>query len=130
MDLSELKNRICESFTGTADDLEEVLKIVETDSSVFPFNEYEHLICNLMEKSGLTYRQYLEIRSEYVGERAAVGRLVSCDIGAGCVRRDPGRGVVARGQDRLGALAREGGGAGQADPLGRARDQDALANQL
>jgi len=68
MDLSELKNRICESFTGTADDLEEVLKIVETDSSVFPFNEYEHLICNLIEKSGLTYQQYLEIRSEYVAD--------------------------------------------------------------
>tara|TARA_B100000315_G_C14567659_1_gene583810 strand:+ start:1681 stop:2400 length:720 start_codon:yes stop_codon:yes gene_type:complete len=68
VDLSELKNKICESFTGSQEDLREVLDIVEADQAVFPFNEYEHLICNLIEKDGLTYEQYLEIRTEYVAE--------------------------------------------------------------
>lgn len=68
MELSELKNKICESFTGSQKDLQKVLDIVEADQAVFPFNEYEHLICNLIEKSGLTYDQYHEIRTEYVSE--------------------------------------------------------------
>ncbi len=38
------------------------------DLSVFPFNEYEYLICSLIEKDGLTYEQYLDIRAEYVAE--------------------------------------------------------------
>ena len=41
--------------SGTEDDLNEVLALVEKDRSVFPFNEYENLICNLIEKGGLTY---------------------------------------------------------------------------
>jgi len=68
VELLELKNKICESFTGSQEDLQEVLDIVEADQAVFPFNEYEHLICNLIEKNGLTYDQYLEIRTEYVSE--------------------------------------------------------------
>ncbi len=68
MELLELKNKICESFTGSQEDLQEVLDIVEADQAVFPFNEYEYLICNLIEKNGLTYDQYLEIRTEYVSE--------------------------------------------------------------
>lgn len=68
MELSELKNKICESFTGSQEDLQEVLDIVEDDQAVFPFNEYEHLICNLIEKDALTYERYLEIRTEYVSE--------------------------------------------------------------
>lgn len=68
MELSELKNKICESFSGSQEDLQEVLDIIEEDHAVFPFNEYEHLICNLIEKDGLTYDQYLEIRTEYVSE--------------------------------------------------------------
>lgn len=56
MELSELKDRIIASFSGTEDDLNEVLELVEKDRSVFPFNEYEHLICNLIEKGGLTPR--------------------------------------------------------------------------
>jgi len=68
VELSELKNKICESFTGSQEDLQEVLDIVEADQAVFPFNEYEHLICNLIEKNGLTYEQYLEIRTEYVAQ--------------------------------------------------------------
>ena len=68
MELLELKNRICDSFTGSEKDLQEVLDTIETDRAVFPFNEYEHLICNLIEKGGLTYKQYLEIRTEYVAK--------------------------------------------------------------
>jgi len=66
MELTELKTKIIESFTGSAGDLEEVLQMVEDDQSIFPFNEYEHLICNLIERGGLTYEQYIEIRTEYI----------------------------------------------------------------
>jgi hypothetical protein len=41
---------------------------VEKDQAIFPFNEYEYLICNLIEKGGLTYEQYLDIRTEYISE--------------------------------------------------------------
>ena len=66
MELSELKTKIIESFTGSAKDLEDVLQMVEDDRSIFPFNEYEHLICNLIEKEGLSYEQYIDIRTEYI----------------------------------------------------------------
>jgi len=68
MELSELKNKIISSFSGSKSDLRKILDIVEQDQSVFPFNEYENLICNLIENGGLTYEQYLEIRSEYISE--------------------------------------------------------------
>lgn len=66
MELTELKTKIIESFSGSASDLEEVLQMLEDDQSVFPFNEYEHLICNLIERGGLTYEQYIDIRTEYI----------------------------------------------------------------
>lgn len=66
MELTELKNKIIESFSGSASDLEEVLQMVDDDQSIFPFNEYEHLICNLIERGGLTYEQYIDIRTEYI----------------------------------------------------------------
>lgn len=66
MELSELKTKIIESFTGSAEELEEVLQLIDDDKSIFPFNEYEHLICNLIEKGGLTYEQYIDIRTEYI----------------------------------------------------------------
>ena len=68
MELTELRDRIISSFTGTQDDLEEVLAIVEQDQAIFPFNEYEHLICNLIEKGGMSYEEYIEIRTEYISE--------------------------------------------------------------
>ena len=68
MELSELKDRIITSFEGTEHDLHAVLEVVENDRSVFPFNEYEHLICNLIEKGGLTYNQYIDIRTEYIAK--------------------------------------------------------------
>lgn len=68
MELIDLKNRICETFTGTQDELKRILVIVDEDRAIFPFNEYEHLICNLIEAKGLTYDDYLEIRTEYISE--------------------------------------------------------------
>jgi len=68
MELSELKNKICEGFSGSPDDLHQILELVDQDQSIFPFNEYEHLICNLLENGGLTFDQYLDIRSEYISE--------------------------------------------------------------
>ncbi len=55
MELIDLKNRIIESFKGSPDDLREVLKMVEEDKSIFPFNKYEHLICYLIDKGSLSY---------------------------------------------------------------------------
>lgn len=66
MELTELKNKIITCFTGSESDLEKILQIIEKDKSNYPFNEYEHLICNLMEKGGLSFEQYIDIRSEYI----------------------------------------------------------------
>ena len=53
MELTELKDRIVTAFSGIESDLEDVLAMIEQDQSVFPFNEYEHLICNLINKGGM-----------------------------------------------------------------------------
>lgn len=68
MELIELKNKIIESFNGSNEELEKIIDVVEKDRAIFPFNEYEHLICNLIEEGGLSYSQYIEIRSEYISE--------------------------------------------------------------
>lgn len=68
MELTELRGKIRSSFTGSKEDLEAVIAIVEEDRAIFPFNEYEHLICNLINKGGLSYEQYIEIRTEYISE--------------------------------------------------------------
>jgi hypothetical protein len=66
MELTDLKNKIVSCFTGSPHALAEVLDLVERDKAIFPFNEYEHLICGLIDKKGLTYEDYLNIRSEYI----------------------------------------------------------------
>ena len=68
MELTELKDRIINSFDGSKSDLADVLAMIDKDEAVFPFNEYEHLICNLIDKGNITYDQYLEIRTEYISE--------------------------------------------------------------
>ena len=68
MELTELKDRIVATFSGTESDLADVLAMVDQDQSVFLFNEYEHLICNLIDKGGMSYDQYIEIRTEYIIE--------------------------------------------------------------
>ena len=68
MELSDLKNKICDSFKGSPLEIQEILALVENDNAIFPFNEYEHLICGLIEKGGLTYQDYINIRMEYISE--------------------------------------------------------------
>lgn len=68
MELTELKDKIITSFKGSQNELDEILEIIEEDQSIFPFNEYEHLICNLINNGGLTFEQYIEIRAEYLSE--------------------------------------------------------------
>lgn len=66
MDLIALKNKIINSFAGDAADLHSILALIDEDKSIFPFNEYEHLICNLIDNGGLTFSQYMDIRTEYI----------------------------------------------------------------
>lgn len=68
MELIDLKEKICEAFTGSASELQRVLTLVDEDQAIFPFNEYEHLICNLIESGGLQYQDYLDIRTEYISK--------------------------------------------------------------
>ena len=68
MELTELKDRIINSFDGSKSDLADVLAMIDKDEAVFPFNEYEHLVCSLIDKGNMTYDQYLEIRTEYISE--------------------------------------------------------------
>lgn len=68
MELLELKNKIIETFSGSQDELKEVLALADADQSVFPFNEYEYLISHLIHRGGLTYKQYIDIRYEYISE--------------------------------------------------------------
>jgi len=68
MELTELRDKIISSFTGSKDDLEVVMSMLEEDQAIFPFNDYEHLVCNLIDRGGLSYQQYSEIRSEYISE--------------------------------------------------------------
>ena len=49
MELSDLKEHILDSYQGSKDELETILTLVDEDRSVFPFNEYEHLITLLMD---------------------------------------------------------------------------------
>ncbi len=68
MELIELKNKICENFTGSAEELNLTLATINKDEAVYPFNQYERLICTLLEKQQLSYQQYLDIRAEYISE--------------------------------------------------------------
>lgn len=45
MELTELKHNIISAFTGTETELDAILAQIDDDQAIFPFNEYEHLIC-------------------------------------------------------------------------------------
>lgn len=45
MELTELRDKIKESFSGSKEDLDAVIAMIEQDRAIFPFNQYEHLIC-------------------------------------------------------------------------------------
>lgn len=68
MELTELKTRLIGSFDGSEEELSSILQLVEDDVSIFPFNVYEHLICYFLDKNGLSFEKYLEIRTEYINE--------------------------------------------------------------
>jgi hypothetical protein len=68
MDLIELKNNIVNLFNGTEDEIQEILNIVERDQAIFPFNEFEHMLALMMNRKGITFDQYLEIRSDYIAK--------------------------------------------------------------
>jgi len=68
MELIELKNKIIAAFAGDVDELNNILTCLEEDKSIFPLNEYEYLICNLLHVGGLTFNKYIEIRNEYISE--------------------------------------------------------------
>ncbi len=68
MDLIDLKNKICKTFSGNKKELNLILQKIEEDVSIFPFNEYEHLICYLLEQKGITFEDYMQIRTEYINK--------------------------------------------------------------
>jgi hypothetical protein len=61
-----LKDKIISSFTGSKEELEEILELVNSDYAVFPFNDYEYMITNMLNRGCLTFERYLDIRSEYI----------------------------------------------------------------
>lgn len=66
MELIDLKNKIIKSFVGNESDLGKILDIVERDVSIFPFNQYEHLLHHMINVDGITFEKYVEIRREYI----------------------------------------------------------------
>jgi len=68
MELIELKSKLIDSFDGSKEDLTAILRIVEDDIPIFPFNEYEHLVCYFLDKNALSFDKYIEIRTEYINE--------------------------------------------------------------
>lgn len=68
MELTELHDEICRAFSGTERELREMLEVVEKDISVFPFNKYEHMICQSLGAGRLTLSSYLDIRGEYLSQ--------------------------------------------------------------
>jgi len=70
MELTELKNKICETFKGSNEELYFLLELFDKDKSFYPFNEYELLLTSMLEKGGITYNDYLEIRQEYISKNS------------------------------------------------------------
>ncbi len=66
MELTELKHNILSYFKGSEEELAAVLGMIASETAIFPFNEYEHLLFHLMERGEVSYEQYLEIRTEYI----------------------------------------------------------------
>ena len=68
MELLELKQKICDYFNGNITELNRILKIIDEDKAIFPFNEFEYLISNLIATGGFTFEKYIDIRTEYISE--------------------------------------------------------------
>lgn len=68
MDLIELRNKICSLFKGSKEELSEILRMVDEDQAIFPFNEFEHMLALMIEGAGITFNQYLDVRSDYIAK--------------------------------------------------------------
>jgi hypothetical protein len=68
MELLELKHKILDSFSGEKTELDKIIALVENDKSVFPFNEYEYLLQYFINSNNISFKQYLEIRQEYINQ--------------------------------------------------------------
>lgn len=64
MELTELKDRIVATFSGTESDLADVLAMIEQDQSVFPFNEYEHRLYDI-QFSKLIVIEVIKVFAKY-----------------------------------------------------------------
>ena len=79
MELTELKSKIINSFDGSKSDLADMLALIDKDEAIFPFNKYEHLICELIDKVNMNDDQYLEIHAEYISENSFIWVVVFRD---------------------------------------------------
>lgn len=68
MELLELKHKILNNFLGDKQELDKVLALIEEDKSVFPFNEYEYLLQYFINIDTISFKQYLEIRQDYIDQ--------------------------------------------------------------
>jgi hypothetical protein len=66
MELTELRNRLIGLFSDSEQLRVNILDIVENDQTVFPFNEYEHMICHMLNHEILNFQEYLDLRNEYI----------------------------------------------------------------
>lgn len=66
MELTELKDRILQEYKGDLFSKMQILRKIENDKAIFPFNEYELLLSTFIAKGNITYEKYLEIRAEYI----------------------------------------------------------------
>lgn len=58
MELLALKHKILDIFTGNQAELNNIIRLLENDKAVFPFNEYEYLLQYLINSNGLSFEQY------------------------------------------------------------------------
>jgi hypothetical protein len=66
MELLELKNNILDFFTGDTNELDKIIDVIKNDKAIFPFNEYEYLLQEFINKKYLSFEDYLNIRQDYI----------------------------------------------------------------
>lgn len=66
MELLALKSEIQDYFKGTVEEWKQLEDLLEEDSGVYPFNNFEYLfqLCTSQEK--ITFEEYLNIRTNYI----------------------------------------------------------------
>ncbi len=69
MELLELKDILLQ-YANKLPQLEKDQLLIELDNlaSIYPFNEYEYIIANLISKNLLEYKEYLKIRTDYISQ--------------------------------------------------------------